>query len=160
MGGALEGPPVTAPLRRFTHRFTVRAPVDRVTEFHFGPGAFEALAPPLMPMRVSVREPLADGSRLVFTTWAPLPVRWVAVHEAVDAAAATFTDVQVEGPLAAWSHRHTWRAVADGTEVIDEVHYAFRPGLAGLTGRLMFNPPALVVLFRWRAFATRRALRA
>ena len=45
----------------FDFRFTVNAPLQAVSEFHFQPGILKTLTPPLMIMQVHRFDPLANG---------------------------------------------------------------------------------------------------
>eukprot|EP00392_Amoebophrya_sp_AT5.2_P003919 g3924.t1 len=74
------------------------------------------------------------------------------------------TSTSCNVPLESWVHHHEFEAVegGGGTEVRDRIRYEYLPlgTWRGLLGRLLFNPMALWVLFQWRAYATRRALRS
>jgi ligand-binding SRPBCC domain-containing protein len=144
-------------VRRFEHRFRVKASLGAVAAFHQDSRALKLLTPPPVFVQMHRVEPLAEGSVADFTLWlGPLPVRWVAVHTQVDPRTG-FKDRQERGPFASWVHRHIFRAVdAETTEVIDEVEAEFGGGMMGLIGRLMWlNLP---LMFAYRGWATRRAL--
>ena len=86
----------------------------------------------------------------------PVAIRWLAEIE--DASERGFTDRQVEGPFAAWSHRHTF--VPQGPEatwVKDEVTASLSrrigPRLIGI-GMWLGMP----ILFAYRGWRTRRML--
>jgi len=145
-------------MRQFSHCFEVRAPIERVAEFHRDTQALRKLSPPPMFVTFNKLQPLAEGSLADFTLWlGPIPVRWVAVHSAVDPRQG-FTDSQKIGPFDTWVHRHTFRSLGDQlTEVIDEIQA--EPGkqfVGGLVSRLMWL--GLPVLFAYRAWQTRRSL--
>ena len=142
----------------FDHRFTVRAPLAVVAEFHGDTRALRQLTPPPMFVQLHHFDPLRDGAVADFTLWfGPLPIRWVAVHSDVDPQRG-FTDSMQRGPMAHWVHQHRFNALGpDRTEVTDHVEYTYRPGLSGLMGRLFMSPPALAFLFAYRGWATRRA---
>lgn len=143
---------------RFNHRFTVKAPLSRVVDFHQKPGSMAAITPP--PIRVKfqqIPQILADGSEMAFTLWlGPLPVRWQARIE--NHSASGFTDRQLKGPFKEWVHVHSFELVNDTTtEVIDQVTLQLRPNLIwGLVGLGFYI--GLPVLFRYRAWKTRRLL--
>lgn len=60
----------------FDYRFTVAAPLEAVSAFHFQTGILKAFTPPLMIMQVHRFDPLANGSIGEFTMWmGPIPVR-------------------------------------------------------------------------------------
>ncbi len=143
----------------FDFRFTVNAPLQAVSEFHFQPGILKTLTPPLMIMQVHRFDPLANGSIGEFTMWmGPIPVRWKALHS--DVSETTFTDTQVSGPMKSWVHCHTFTALDEQTtEVHEHVEFEHFGGLKGLWSRLLFPHPALFVLFTIRKMITRRQIR-
>jgi ligand-binding SRPBCC domain-containing protein len=141
----------------FRYEFPVDAPVERVASFHFDPGALKELTPPLAGMRPLEAEPLAEGSVVRFTLgFGPARIPWTARHE--DVGPRGFTDVQIEGPLASWRHRHEFRPLGpDRTLVRESIAYCHRPGWRGALSRILFAPTALRALFLYRRFRTRRA---
>ena len=74
---------------------------------------------------------------------------------------AGFTDVQQRGPMRSWVHRHEYRRV-DGsrTRVTDRIWYEHPSGGRGVLTRGLFTSVLLASLFRYRAWATRRAVEA
>lgn len=143
----------------FARAFEVAAPVARVAAFHEGPDALRRLQPPGSGATFHRVDPLGEGSVTEFTMgrW-PLAIRWRAVHRDVTPGLG-FTDVQVAGPMREWVHRHEYRALdRDRTGVSDRIWYRHPDGPRGVATRLIFNPVALGVLFRYRAYATRSAV--
>ncbi len=140
----------------FDYRFTVAAPLQAVSEFHFQPGILKVLTPPLMIMQVHRFDPLADGSIGEFTMWmGPIPVRWKAEHSNVSQ--TSFTDTQVSGPMKSWVHTHTFRSLGDDlTEVHEHIEFEHFGGLKGLWSRMLFPKIGLNVLFSIRKRITRR----
>jgi ligand-binding SRPBCC domain-containing protein len=143
----------------FDFRFTVDAPLAAVSAFHFQTGILKALTPPLMIMQVHRFDPLANGSIGEFTMWmGPIPVRWVAEHSEVSQTG--FIDTQTRGPMKFWKHTHRFNSVSpDMTEVHEHIEFEHHSGLRGLWSRILFPLPALIVLFSYRRWATRRAVR-
>lgn len=141
----------------FDFRFTVPAPVEALSEFHFQTGILKALTPPLMIMKVHQFDPLADGSIGRFTMWmGPVPVPWTAQHSNVSP--LSFTDTQIAGPMKFWKHTHTFRAIdGQSSEVHEHIEFEHHSGLKGLWSRLLFPKPALYALFCYRSWVTRRA---
>jgi ligand-binding SRPBCC domain-containing protein len=137
----------------------VRAPVARVADFHRDTRALRRLTPPPIFVQLHRADPLADGAVAEFTLWfGPWPVRWRAIHSAVDARSG-FTDTQARGPLRHWRHRHSFRPLdAHTTLVTDRIEYEHDRGARGVLSRLLFARPALAVLFAFRAWVTRRAV--
>lgn len=140
----------------FERRFRVAAPLSVVRRFHGDPRALTALTPPPMRIRLHRFGAMEEGMEAEFTLWlGPLPLRWLARHEAVGEDG--FTDVQVEGPMAHWRHRHQFTALGSTeTEVHDRIEYAHPGGARGLGTRMLFSRAGLSGLFVYRAWATRR----
>ncbi|MBT5773452.1 MAG: hypothetical protein HOH95_03650 [Dehalococcoidia bacterium] len=141
----------------FESRFSVRASLEAVARFHSDPSALRRLTP--APMQVHRLDPMAEGSVSEFTMWmGPVPIRWQAVHSALDGLVG-FTDTQERGPMARWIHRHEFSSLGPVlTEVHDRIWYRHPPRWRGVLTRMVFSTLPLRVLFRYRAWATRRAL--
>lgn len=144
-------------MRRFTHRFRVKAPISAVAAFHQDSRALKLLTPPPVFVQMHRVDLLSEGSIADFTLWmGPLPVRWVAAHSEVEMLSG-FTDTQMRGPFASWVHRHSFEPCgAAETEVIDDIQAEFCRGFSGLLGRLMWvNLP---FMFFYRGWVTRRTI--
>ncbi|CAE8608417.1 unnamed protein product [Polarella glacialis] len=150
----------------FESRFTVEVEEQEVMLFHFAPNVLARLTPPLAAVRPRKVENLAEGSLNDFELdplgLGLLPrIRWVARH--YDVSTSGFTDLQEQGPMAFWCHRHSWKALDDGktTEVVDRIWLEHRElgGAESLLTRLLFNRLGLEVLFQYRKWATTLLLR-
>ena len=146
-------------MTQFDYSFFVKAPLNRVAQFHHDTRALKRLTPPPIIAQIHSVEPLAENSVADFTLWfGPLPVRWVAVHTAVDMLHG-FTDVQRRGPLKRWAHTHTFIPINDKlTRVREHIEFEHHPGIRGLLSRLLFPKPGLFILFTYRKWVTRRLL--
>ena len=144
----------------FDYRFTVNAPLQAVSDFHFRPGVLKTLTPPLMVMQVHRFDPIAEGAIAEFTMWmGPIPVRWKALHS--DVSLTSFTDTQVSGPMKTWVHTHTFRALTpQQTEVHEHIEFSHDAGWRGLWSRILFPRPALRILFMIRKRITRKNVAA
>jgi ligand-binding SRPBCC domain-containing protein len=142
----------------FDYRFTVDAPVEAVSAFHFQTGILKVLTPPFMIMQVHRFDPLANGSIGEFTMWmGPIPVCWRAEHSEVSETG--FTDTQTAGPMKFWRHTHRFIPMSSViTEVHEHIEFQHHRGLRGLWSRLLFPRPALIALFAYRCWVTRRAV--
>lgn len=143
---------------KYQHRFRVRAPIGKVADFHSRSASMAAITPPPIIVRIQQSPAvLSEGDEMAFTMWlGPLPVRWVARIEAVSPQG--FTDRQLRGPFADWTHRHSFVSVDEqATDVVDEVSWKLKPhiiwGPIGLAMGL-----GLPVLFAFRGWKTRRML--
>ena len=146
-------------MAEFNYSFVVKASLTRVAQFHHDARALKRLTPPPIIAQIHYVEPLAENSVAEFTLWfGPLPIRWMAVHTAVDMLHG-FTDVQQQGPLKSWAHTHTFVPVSDKiTKVREHIEFEHYPGLRGLLSRLLFPRVGLYLLFTYRKWITRRLL--
>lgn len=144
----------------FQYSFTVNAPLPAVARFHHNGRVLKRLTPPPIFVQFHRVEPLSEGSISDFTLWVgPFPIHWTAVHSQVDPPHG-FTDSQLRGPMQKWQHRHSFSSENSGRTRIDEhLEYQHPAGWRGLLTRLLFCRPAFLILFTYRKFATRRALR-
>lgn len=155
----MNTPPANS--RVFEKTSFIKTSLAEIRRFHQEPRALAALTPPPILMRVNRddRRSITDGE-IEFTLWfGPLPIPWVARHEA-GPNPDSFADLQVKGPLAYWRHEHIFRDVAGGVELTDRITLAHRRGLAGLLTRLAFDGIPLRLLFAYRHWRTRRALQS
>jgi ligand-binding SRPBCC domain-containing protein len=143
----------------FDYTFTVDAPLSAVADFHSRTDILKRLTPP--PLFVQVHEfgEMRDGMVAKFTMWfGPVPVRWRAEH--VDVNDHGFTDIQRQGPLATWRHRHQFSAESSGkTRIHEHIEYTHPGGVRGIFTRLFFGKPGLYALFTYRKLITRWSLR-
>ena len=143
----------------FDYRFTVRASLEAVRDFHRDTSALKRLTPPPTIVQLQQIEPLGEGSVSRFTLWVgPLPLRWEAIHRGVSEHG--FTDVQSQGPAKRWEHTHSFTPVAEGTtEIHEHIEYEHKTGFWGIVTRLLFARPNLYFMFTYRKLATRWYLR-
>ncbi|MBP7228677.1 MAG: hypothetical protein KA988_06155 [Longilinea sp.] len=142
----------------FDFAFTVPASLNAVSALHHNPSVLRALTPPPLIATFQHIEPLAEGSQVRFTLWlGPIPIRWQARHHKVSLQG--FADEQINGPLQAWQHTHTFQPLDEThTTIHEHIEYQHKPGWRGWLTRLLFSPPGLHFLFRYRAWVTRRLL--
>ena len=145
----------------FEQRSVIPTTLEKMIAFHEDPRALSILTPPPIFMQKvrDDRTSLTAGD-LEFRLWfGPLPVRWWARHEP-GPTETSFTDRQIEGPMAHWEHQHVFTPVAGGVELLDHITLAHKPGLPGLLTRLIFDGLPLRLLFFYRHLRTRLALRS
>lgn len=144
----------------FETSFLVKSSLQAVSTFHGDTRALKTLTMPPIWLQLHQVEPLAEGSVSRFTMWlGPIPLRWTAEHSQVDPLHG-FTDTQISGPLKRWQHTHTFTPVEPNlTRVSERIDYDVFPGLRGWLTRLLFNPLGLSIMFAYRAWATRRAVK-
>jgi ligand-binding SRPBCC domain-containing protein len=149
----------------------VRAPLDRVWEFHSTTDGLEALTPDFLGLEIEAvygpdgepdPEVLEAGSRIESST-RPFGVvpggDWISVIERREEhdGSAFFVDTMDEGPFPRWEHTHTFHADGDETIVRDRVEYDLPLGEVGrAVGPLAwvgFEP-----MFRYRHRRTKELL--
>lgn len=144
----------------FEHRSLMPGSVEALWAFHEDPRALSRLSMPPTFIQVlrDERVSLVSG-QIVFRLWLGLlPVHWVAEH-APGPTACSFVDRMVEGPMAQWEHLHLFESAIQGTFLVDRIVLEHRPSIAGLFTRFLFDGLPLRILFMYRHWRTRRALR-
>ncbi len=145
--------------RQFIRRSEMRGDLQSLQAFHEDPRALQRLTPPFLQMRLESdeRTSLTAGDVVFRMGPGPFSLRWRARHEP-GPTACSFTDRLVDGPLAHWEHQHIFEPLEEGVALIDRISLQHRPGWRGLLTRLLFDGPALSLLFRYRHWRTRVAL--
>lgn len=90
----------------------LKADPEAVFAWHESPGAFEALSPPWMDVKVVERSGgIRDGGQVVLSIGVgPLRMRWRLMHQNY-IKGQQFQDVQVSGPFDRWTHTHKFEPV-------------------------------------------------
>lgn len=132
---------------------------ESVFAWHERPGAFERLTPPWERAKVLAHTGgIEDGARIVLRVGAPIGLRWVVRHRDYERGRG-FTDEQVEGPFARWTHRH--RFVPDGPAacvMTDRIEYAAPLGPVGAAAEPRLIRPRLERMLDYRHELLRRDL--
>jgi ligand-binding SRPBCC domain-containing protein len=142
----------------YQKRSVFRTTLEKIEAFHKDPTALKKLTPPPIFIQVHAdhRTSLTAGD-LDFTLWfGPLPVRWLARHEALTGLG--FVDWQVSGPMSYWRHEHRFEEVPGGVALLDRVTLAHRSGIPGFLTRLIFDGVPLRILFLYRHWRTRQSV--
>lgn len=121
--------------------------------YHAAPGAFVRLSPPWEQVQVQ-REEGPFETRRVTLRVGPFPgVTWVAQHGDAEVG-RRFTDRQVKGPFASWTHTHHFEPRGAESELFDSIRYVLPFGQLGALGA------GLVARKLERMFAYRHAVTA
>lgn len=148
-------------MRRFENSFVVRAPLERVWQFHDDPAALPKVMTGPVKMRVHhVDRPLQPGSRALMTMQVgPIKVRWnVRLRERTPMHRFADEQIEGEGPFKRWVHVHEFEAVEGGTRVIDRLEYEPPLGWLGNLADRLFGGFVMKGMFASRARATKRLL--
>jgi ligand-binding SRPBCC domain-containing protein len=151
----------------FKQRFRVKANLAETWKLHDDPIALKFLTPP--PLRVKILakdDPLAKGGTLKFRLFlfGPLGATWHAIYDEFNPyqpgmKQCSFVDRSLSSPFAYWVHRHTFDENSDGTATVtDDVTFRLVENgpLAPILNAISY--PAIVFLFAYRQFQTRRVL--
>jgi ligand-binding SRPBCC domain-containing protein len=146
----------------FIRRSLMPASAADVYAWHASPDALEKLTPPDEAVKVIEKAGgIERGARVVLEVgrW-PLRRRWVAVHGDFQVG-HFFTDRQVSGPFAFWTHRHSFLPQGDGSSILeDRVEYALPFGHVGQLLGGWFVRRKLEKLFQYRHEVTTREVGA
>lgn len=78
-----------------------------------------------------------------------IPVRWTTEITHVEPL-KYFVDQQIFGPYSLWHHKHFFKAVPEGVEMTDSVHYAIPLGFLGRIANSLFVRKKLNYIFDYR----------
>ena len=141
----------------FIKKALINAPLKVVFGFHERDDVLALLSPAFLPVRVLRRSGgIAPGARVELRVGI---FRWVALHTACERD-RFFVDEQIEGPFAAWVHRHEFTSEGNKTTLTDRVEYQLKGGR--LVNRLFGWPTNLGLgwMFRHRHRITKRVCEA
>jgi len=128
--------------------------------WHERPGAFERLTPGFMPARVLDRAGgIRDGATVSLAVpVGPVTTRWDLEHRGY-VAGREFSDVQRQGPFAAWEHRHLMEPAGPAASVLeDRITYRLPLPPFGALVADTFTRERLERLLAWRHALTRADL--
>lgn len=137
----------------------VRAPVQRVWEFHRDVSALRLLSPPGSKVELLGEDhEVRDGALHVLRIRAfGVSLVWEARISDVRPPFG-FVDTAERSPFAHWRHRHEFREEGEGTRIVDRIEYRLPGGWLGNgLGRLIVAP-GLALFFRYRHAVTKRLL--
>jgi len=143
-------------LRRTTF---LSADLAEVFDFFENPRNLETITPPWLRFRVTSTSDatVRKGSRIRYRlSLHGIPMSWESQITEYEAS-SHFADEQITGPYAHWYHRHTFRHVAGGVEMTDDVDYRLPFGLLGrLVERLVVRHQLRAIFdYRTQAIAER-----
>jgi ligand-binding SRPBCC domain-containing protein len=128
-------------------------PLEEVFEFFSSPGNLSRITPDSLGFHILTPSPIVMKVGTVIDYSIRLgivPVRWRTLITTYEPP-FQFVDEQINGPYAFWHHRHSFRAVGDGTEIHDLVHYVLPGGVVGELVHLLLVRRQLETIFDHRA---------
>ncbi len=121
--------------------------------FFSTPRNLERITPDFLNFEITSEVPEEIYSGLIITyriaAVAGIPLDWVTEIKHVEPL-RRFVDEQRIGPYRFWYHEHSFRAVADGIEMEDTVHYAMPWGWLGRLVHALFIGARLRAIFDFR----------
>lgn len=113
---------------------TIPISLDQAWDFFSSPKNLKIITPPYMGFDITCEtsEKMYAGQIITYTV-RPLfniPITWVTEITHVKDK-EFFVDEQRFGPYAFWHHKHFFKAVENGVEMIDKVDYALPLGILG-----------------------------
>ncbi len=143
-------------MRQFRKRTSINASATELDSWHRASGAFQRLAPPWVKLQM-IEEPeaIVDGSRAVLKTKiGPIWKEWIAEHRDCEPG-KRFTDVQIKGPFASWTHLHQFETKGENqSDLVDTIDYRLPLGMLGHAFGGCFAREQLVRTFRYRHAVT------
>ena len=117
--------PAESAVPTFERSVHLESSAEQAWAWHVREGAFERLNPPGSGVRlIDGQGPIAEGDRrrLSGPVLGPLRRDWVALHRDFVEGRA-FTDEQLRGPFASWTHRHLFEPEGEGCRHRDLIEY-------------------------------------
>ncbi len=127
--------------------------LEEAWPFFSSPHNLEQITPGFLRFRITSEIPEEIHSGLIITyritAVAGIPLTWVTEIKHVERP-RQFVDEQRIGPFHFWHHLHRFRAVENGIEMEDIVHYAMPLGLLGRLIHSLFIRARLQAIFDFR----------
>ncbi|MEO8086077.1 MAG: SRPBCC family protein [Bacteroidota bacterium] len=114
---------------------TVHAPMDKVWDFFSSPANLKIITPPEMKFTIISEvssEKIFPGQMIeyyVTPVW-NMRVKWITKISDVRTN-EFFSDEQLKGPYKCWEHKHFFKEIEGGIEMLDEVKYDIGYGMVG-----------------------------
>ncbi|NTW69530.1 MAG: SRPBCC family protein [Chlorobiaceae bacterium] len=128
--------------------------IEEAWAFFSNPANLAKITPPEMMVTITSgtgEEQIYEGMIITYTLYPfmMIPVRWETEITTVSKP-HFFEDVQNSGPYEYWHHRHTFREITGGVEMVDALEYALPMGLFGEFVNTLIVSRRLEEVFRYR----------
>jgi ligand-binding SRPBCC domain-containing protein len=137
-----------------TYRQRIPVSAEKAWDFFAAPSNLAKITPPEMMVTITsgtAEEQIFEGMIITYTLYPfmMVPVRWETEIIKVSKP-LFFEDVQNSGPYEYWHHRHSFREIDGGVEMIDSLDYALPMGLFGELVNTLIVSRRLEEVFRYR----------
>lgn len=127
--------------------------LEEAWDFFSDPKNLAKITPPDMGfvIRSGAEMPMFEGQIINYTVKPLLgiPTKWVTkITEVVPK--KYFVDEQAKGPYKLWRHKHSFKEVEGGIEMMDELEYALPFGILGRIAHAVFIRSRLKQIFGYR----------
>ena len=143
---------MSAASHRLARTTFIARDVERVFAFFKNPHNLEAITPPWLRIRIisTSDDVVRRGTRIRYRlSLHGIPVSWESrITEFADN--SHFADEQLSGPYSLWYHRHSFRAVKGGVEMVDDVEYRLPFGVLGRLVHWLIVRHQLRAIFDYR----------
>jgi ligand-binding SRPBCC domain-containing protein len=132
----------------------IPADIESVWRFFASPKNLNQITPSGMNFQIIDNQEPPDmfQGQIIRYKVSPLPllrVTWITeIAEVVPV--STFVDIQQKGPFTLWQHRHTFKPVPQGVEMIDEVSYQIPFGIIGVLANTILVKRRVQKIFKYR----------
>jgi ligand-binding SRPBCC domain-containing protein len=128
--------------------------IEEAWNFFSDPQNLLTITPPFLQLKIKSdvsEKKIFKGQEIIYTVKPifSIPLSWkTEITEVVPG--EMFVDNQVSGPYKLWHHRHTFKAIGDGVEMTDIVHYQLPFGVLGTIAHKIAVKKKLHDIFTFR----------
>ena len=136
----------------------VNRPLDDVFDFFSNPENLSVITPKKLNFTILTPCPIKmkDGQLIDYTiTLLGKKIRWRTMITAFEPP-KMFIDQQLKGPYSMWHHKHSFKEVKNGVEIIDTIHYSVPFGFLGDIINFLFIRRDLENIFKHRKVVIER----
>ena len=119
-------------MSRFTNRFIVSAPIEKVWIFYTDIKHLEIITPQKLNLKVidTTNDKISTGQECTISAKMLTRKRWRS--KIVACSPYEYTDEMLEGPFKKWKHVHKFNEISrNETEIIDEIDFELSYGIIG-----------------------------
>lgn len=117
-------------MSRFTNRFIVKAPIEKVWNFYTDIKHLEIITPEKLYLKVmhTTNDKISTGQECIISAKILTRKRWRS--KVVACTPYEYTDEMLEGPFKKWKHVHKFNEISrNETEIIDEIDFELYYGI-------------------------------